>query len=447
MKAKMFFIACGILFLLTNNVFAEIQPGSFSVSPLVGGYFFDRTQDFKNTLTYGGGLGYDFTKHFGIEGLYNVLDTKTKSTDADENGHLARIEGLFYLSSDKKFVPYIALGAGTIKVNKNSANKIDRELGEFGFGMKYFLTDKIALRADIRDIMIPSKLNLLATVGLSFHFGGTKKVQAVEEKPVPEPVKDSDGDGVTDDMDKCPNTPAGVKVDSVGCPIDTDKDGVLDYLDKCPNTPAGVKVDSVGCPLDSDKDGVLDYLDKCPNTPAGVKVDSVGCPLDTDKDGVLDYLDKCPDTPAGVKVDSVGCPLDSDGDGVTDNLDQCPDTPKGATVNAIGCWVLKGLQFDSSKANIKPEYANQLDDVVTILKENPALKIEIAGHTDNVGKEAFNEKLSMKRAQAVMEYLSKKGVAKERLAAKGYGFSKPVSSNDTPEGKAENRRVELTPVQ
>jgi OmpA-OmpF porin, OOP family len=447
MKAKtLLLVIVGIFTFYANSVYAEIQPGSFSVTPFVGGYFFDRTQDFKNTLTYGGGLGYDFTEHFGIEGLYNVLDTKTKSTEAKVNGSLVRIEGLMYLGSSKNFVPYLAIGAGAINV-EHPVNKLDRKFGDFGFGLKYFLTEKIALRADVRDIMVPSKINPLVTVGLSFHFGGTKKVEAVEEKPAPEPVRDSDGDGVTDDMDKCPSTPAGVKVDSVGCPLDSDKDGVPDYMDKCPSTPAGVKVDSVGCPLDSDKDGVADYLDKCPDTPAGVKVDAMGCPLDSDKDGVADYLDKCPDTPAGVKVDSAGCPMDSDGDGVADYLDQCPNTPKGVGVDKRGCWVIKGLQFDTAKANIKPEYTKQLDDVVTVLKENPSLKIEIAGHTDNVGKAAYNEKLSMKRAQAVMGFLEKKGIGKERLAAKGYGFSKPVSSNDTQEGKAENRRVELTPVQ
>ena len=446
MKVKTFLLAIGgIVMLFACSVYAEIQPGSFSVSPLVGGYFFDRTQDFKNTLTYGGGLGYDFTEHFGVEGLYNVLDTKTKSTDADVNGYLARIEGLIYFGSNKNLVPYIAVGAGSINI-KHPINKLDKRFGEFGFGLKYFLSDKIAFRADIRDIMVPSKFNPLITAGLTFHFGGARKVEAAEEKPVPQ-IKDSDGDGVTDDMDKCPNTPAGVKVDSVGCPLDSDKDGVTDDMDKCPNTPSGVKVDSMGCPLDSDKDGVPDYLDKCPNTPAGVKVDGVGCPLDSDKDEVPDYLDKCPDTPMGVKVDSVGCPLDSDGDGVIDTNDQCPDTPKGAAVDKRGCWVIKDLQFDTAKATIKPQYIKQLDDVVTILKENPSLKVEIQGHTDNVGKEKYNEKLSIKRAQAVMEFLEKKGIDKNRLNAKGYGFSKPAASNDTPEGRAENRRVELTRIQ
>ncbi|MBN2398563.1 MAG: thrombospondin type 3 repeat-containing protein, partial [Deltaproteobacteria bacterium] len=122
--------------------------------------------------------------------------------------------------------------------------------------------------------------------------------------------RDSDGDGVPNDTDECPDTPEGVKVDERGCPLDSDGDGVPDYLDKCPGTPKGIEVDCDGCPPDSDGDGVPDYLDRCPGTPTGVKVDEWGCPLDTDGDGVPDHLDKCPGTPKGVKVDEWGCPLD-----------------------------------------------------------------------------------------------------------------------------------------
>jgi len=156
---------------------------------------------------------------------------------------------------------------------------------------------------------------------------------------------DKDKDGVWNKLDQCPNTPRGVKVDSVGCPLDGDHDGVPDYLDQCPNTlPDAVAfVDSVGCDKDSDGDGVPDYIDQCPGTPAAAwgKVDSVGCPLDTDGDGVPDYIDQCPDTPEAAwgMVDSVGCPMDTDGDGVPDYIDQCPDTPEAAwgKVDSVGC--------------------------------------------------------------------------------------------------------------
>jgi hypothetical protein len=257
---------------------------------------------------------------------------------------------------------------------------------------------------------------------------------------------DSDRDGVYDHLDRCPDTPVGVGVDNIGCPLDTDRDGVYDYIDRCPKTPIGVKVDSIGCPLDIDSDGVYDYLDRCPNTPPGIKVDSVGCPLDSDRDGVYDYLDQCPGTPAGTPVDRSGCPLDRDADGVYDSRDQCPNTPRGATVNRRGCWELIGLNFDTNKWNIKPVFYPLLDRVVEIMRKNPSLKIEVQGHTDSQGAAKYNQKLSEKRAKEVKNYLIKAGINKGRIMAVGYGLKKPIASNKTAEGRERNRRVELKPV-
>jgi OOP family OmpA-OmpF porin len=169
-------------------------------------------------------------------------------------------------------------------------------------------------------------------------------------------------------------------------------------------------------------------------------------PMDSDGDGVVDSKDACPDTPRGVTVDSKGCPLDSDGDGVYDYLDKCPATPKGATVDARGCWVVKGINFNTGESIIKPVSHRFLDEVAAILINNPALKVEIQGHTDNRGSAAFNQKLSENRANAVLDYLVQRGVPRNRLAAIGYGFSRPAASNSTPEGRAQNRRVELKPM-
>lgn len=197
-------------------------------------------------------------------------------------------------------------------------------------------------------------------------------------------------------------------------------------------------------PLDNDGDGVPDSLDMCADTPPGVKVDASGCPLDTDGDGVYDYLDKCPDTPLGASVSSDGCPLDSDGDGVYDYLDECPDTPKGASVNEKGCCVIGGATlFDTAKWEIKTQFHSGLDKAAEIIKKNPSLKIEIQGHTDNRGSERYNKQLSENRAKAVMKYLVEKGIEQDRLKAEGFGFSRPTATNKTPEGRAENRRVEL----
>ena len=203
---------------------------------------------------------------------------------------------------------------------------------------------------------------------------------------------------------------------------------------------------AIAQPQDSDGDGVYDDRDRCPGTPSGVAVDAWGCPLDTDKDGIFDYLDKCPGTPAGVKVDANGCPLDSDGDGVYDHEDQCPKTPKGAAVDQRGCWVLKGVNFDTNKADIKPGSYKVLDDAVDVLKKNPQLKLEVQGHTDNRGSAQYNQQLSEKRAKSVVDYFVSKDIEKSRMNSAGYGLTKPAASNDTPEGRAQNRRVELKPI-
>ncbi|MDY6879343.1 MAG: OmpA family protein [Desulfatiglans sp.] len=198
-------------------------------------------------------------------------------------------------------------------------------------------------------------------------------------------------------------------------------------------------------PLDSDGDGVIDANDKCPGTPKGVKVDAKGCPLDSDGDGVYDYMDECPRTPKGVKVDAKGCPLDTDGDGVYDYKDKCPGTPKGADVDERGCWVLKGVYFDTNQYTIKTRSYAVLDRVLSVLKKNPDLKVEIQGHTDNRGAAAYNQKLSENRAKAIMDYFIQSGIAGYRLRAKGYGLTVPAVPNTTAENMAKNRRVELKP--
>lgn len=143
---------------------------------------------------------------------------------------------------------------------------------------------------------------------------------------------------------------------------------------------------------------------------------------------------------------AVVAPMDSDGDGVPDHLDQCPGTPLGAKVNAAGCWALGDLLFDFDKSEIKPAGFKELDDVIVVLKKNPELKIELQGHTDNKGTKLYNEKLSLRRAMAVKAYLEGKGISSDKLTTKAFGFSKPVSTNDTKEGRALNRRVELNPI-
>jgi len=173
--------------------------------------------------------------------------------------------------------------------------------------------------------------------------------------------------------------------------------------------------------------------------------------LDGDGDGVEDSKDKCPGTPKGAPVDAVGCEFDSDGDGVVDSRDQCPGTPAGVKVDSIGCppeIVLEKVYFKFDSAELAPNAESVLDENITKgqsvkLLQNPDIRIEVAGHTDSVGNDAYNLALSERRANTVRDYLIKKGVPADRLTAKGYGETEPVADNSTEEGRSLNRRVGL----
>lgn len=200
-------------------------------------------------------------------------------------------------------------------------------------------------------------------------------------------------------------------------------------------------------PVDSDHDGVPDNLDRCPNTPAGAKVDANGCEFDSDGDGVVDRLDQCPDTPKGTPVNAVGCPLDSDGDGVPDAQDLCPNTPKGDKVDVHGCTIageikLPRVHFETDSAVLTPDSTAELDDAVATLKKYPQMEVEVNGHTDIRGSAKHNQVLSQKRAESVVAYLKEHGVT-NKLSAKGFGKDRPIADNKTEEGRAMNRRVSL----
>jgi len=256
---------------------------------------------------------------------------------------------------------------------------------------------------------------------------------------------DTDGDKIIDSEDACP-TVAGVAA-LKGCP-DKDADGITDAEDACPDN-AG-PIENQGCP-DQDKDGLFDFVDNCP-TVAGPK-ENQGCPWpDTDADGLLDKDDECPNL-AGPKANK-GCPYkDSDNDGLLDKDDDCPNTP-GPKTNK-GCPVIEqavievlktafdNLEFETNKDIIFESSKPSLNELAEVLKKKTTWKLEIAGHTDNVGDDNLNLVLSKKRAEAVKAYLISQGVEEGRLITKYFGETKPIATNDTPEGRQKNRRVEM----
>jgi len=396
--------------------------------------------------------------------------------------------------------PTVTLGSGSLVLNTGNTHNLFYILGgytrvEFGdrpgysfndnalhgaIGDRLFFGDRVALRIEGRAIYSPSTRfsggnwagHVVASAGLSIFTGPSAfrdadqdgiadRTDACPSTPAGAVVDargcptDSDRDGVFNGLDACPNTVEHAEVDARGCPKDADADGVYDGIDKCPGTMTGARVDAQGCPTDADADGVPDGPDQCPNTPPGATVDTTGCPVDSDKDGVPDGLDKCPNTPAGTEVDTAGCQRasDTDGDGIDDTKDKCPGTAAGTRVDAAGCpilfteaktpVVLRGVTFEIGRSALKPDSYTILDIVAASLVANPDIKIEIAGHTDNTGLSATNLRLSQARAQAVLTYLATKGVALDRMVAKGYGPTQPVAPNTTPAGRALNRRVEL----
>lgn len=233
--------------------------------------------------------------------------------------------------------------------------------------------------------------------------------------------KDKDGDGIADSEDACPDKP-GTK-ENKGCPLtDRDGDGIPDDKDKCPDK-AGL-ADNDGCPeSDKDGDGIPDSIDKCPDA-AGLRV-YAGCP-DTDNDGIPDHEDECPKIPGSVANN--GCPVIEKEDKKTLDV------------------AMQAVQFETGSAVLKAQSGTVLKQIANIMSRYPDFNMVISGHTDNVGRPAFNQTLSERRAKACFDYLIKEGVPAYRLNYAGYGDSRPISTNATDKGKSLNRRVEFNLV-
>lgn len=204
-----------------------------------------------------------------------------------------------------------------------------------------------------------------------------------------------------------------------------------------PGAATGAGVGAVLCSLDASE-------------PTPEPMEMAAAAADSDGDGVPDTEDQCPGTPAGVSVDAFGCPADADGDGVPDDRDRCLNTPRGVTVDSSGCPVadevvltIDRLNFAFDSAELTPSARAALDAAVDVIRDNSAVELDLVGYTDSTGPAAYNQRLSERRAQAAVDYLVSRGVPAGQLRAIGQGESSPVASNDTRDGRAKNRRVEL----
>ena len=469
---------------------------------------------------YRGDLGNDFYKtnvpFYGFGGLsvsrylgehldLNLLATKgefgSSNGDIRQDVTTATLNLRFHVLGPASFArPYLFIGGGAMLFDKNitiTAKQVDYVAPAFGAGLNVKLGQSVMLNiqetfmytsTDKRDEVVAGSNDayLMHMVGLTFNFGNKK---------------DADNDDVSDSRDKCPNTPAGVVVNKLGCPLDKDNDGVADFIDTCPDM-AGTEALSgcpdkdsdgiadkddtcpdasgvaalMGCP-DKDEDGIADKDDTCPDekgsivlkgcpdtdgdsiangddkcadTKAGYIVDASGCPFDTDKDGVINEEDPCPDQAGSVSLK--GCP-DTDADGVADNEDRCPNA-KGNIANK-GCpeitkadikkitEIASQIFMETGSDKLKVASLSQLDALTDILKKYEVANLIIEGHTDSRGDDASNMALSQKRTESVKTYLMEKGIMESRLTAVGFGETKPVADNNTSLGRAKNRRVEL----
>jgi outer membrane protein OmpA-like peptidoglycan-associated protein len=391
------------------------------------------------------------------------LDDKGTVRNGELIASLDALLHLKFLNPDFFIYPYLLGGVGVMTETKNNWN-VNAEF-PVGLGLNFRLATHtyLSLETQYRIDLSDNRNQLQHALGLWLVLG-----EGAEEKK-PE-ISDMDKDGIPDQEDQCPNEPGTAAL--FGCP-DRDGDGVADKLDDCPDKPGKTEwkgcpdsdgdgladnqdncpdeagpVDNKGCPdNDRDKDGVTNDKDRCPDTAGSVRTE--GCP-DKDNDGLADDKDKCPDLEG--RVDLMGCP-DKDNDGIIDPEDKCPNSPGPASNN--GCpelkeetkkkleYAVKAVQFETGKATLLPSSYKVLDEIVEILKEYPDHKMRINGHTDSIGDNMSNQKLSEARAKACYDYFVSKGIASARMSHQGYGESKPIADNRFAPGREKNRRVEF----
>jgi OOP family OmpA-OmpF porin len=328
MKSKFLILAALALVLsFPSLAAAQIEPESLHLSIMGGAIFPDNSVDLENGAVVGLGLGYNFTKNWGIEGFAHYAFNLDDEVDPGDIAHdndvfMARFNGVYHFLTDTNFVPYFTLGVGAMKLESSAEGRPDYSsaTANAGLGFKYFFNDVVALRMEANEVVAFKREDgnrfsaPMITAGLTFQFAQ------------PTACPDSDGDGVCDTVDKCPGTPAGYKIDADGCPI------------------------------------------------------------------------------------AVSITLD--------------------------------IKFDFDKSVVKPQYRNEVQRVAEFLNRHPGSTAVIEGHTDSKGADAYNQRLSERRAAAVRDYLVNEfNVDPVKITSIGYGKTRPIASNDTAEGRAENRRV------
>ncbi len=340
-----------------------------------------------------------------------------------------RAQARLSLWSDYRLHPFLVVGAGgeTVITSSPFVASGDSDAGVFwGLGAHYALDDAYGLRADVRHGITAGRHDLAAHtaelhVGVYYRF-------SLGEPPAPPPEPEPEPD-IIEDL---------VTIETEPIEADEDEDGIIDDLDECPTEPEIFNEidDEDGCPeVDSDNDGLLGTRDQCPDAAEDLEgfEDDDGCPdLDNDEDGNPDVSDECPNTP--------------ENENGFEDEDGCPDELPDQVAAYVG--VIRGIRFPSGSAQIRDQRSRELlAEAAETLSEYPSLRIRISGHTDARGNERRNLELSRARADAVKWYLVDEGIEHDRIVTMGYGPSQPIDSNDTKEGRANNRRIEFELLQ
>ena len=339
------------------------------------------------------GAGFSFGARFSFNSIKQYGDTPASDNYYNVDGIVSY--NLNTLFKGKTLMPFLEVGGGYSIFDEQGAGYFN-----LGAGIEIWLGPKKKTALTLETIYKNTGetygvKHFQHLMGLAFLFGAKK---------------DLDGDGIPDKEDACPQV-AGL-IEFNGCP-DTDGDGIQDAEDDCPEV-AGIASWN-GCP-DTDGDGIQDEEDDCPNTP-GIPAFN-GCP---DTDGVKDLEDQCPDEAGTIEND--GCPE------ITQEIIE--------RLQEIG----KIIYFATNDSKLNERNNQILDEVFNTLQNYSSYKVVVEGHTDSSGQASFNQALSEKRANSVMRYLIEKGMSPSRVSAKGYGETRPAVSNDTAEGRRENRRV------
>lgn len=397
MKVTILLVA-GLVMTLTTMASAGNKKGDFSVSPVIGGLSFKSDADLKYSTLYGGRLGYNFTDALGIEALFDYA--RPEFQNESETLYYYRYGGefLYHFMPEKKFVPYIAAGAAGMNFNNDAADTKGghtKEIFDYGLGAKYFVTEDIAFRVDVRHLFNSDNQELNYTVGLYIPFGGAPAKLA---DPPPAPVNVA--------KELAPLPPAAPLAGLSASPASVMKGEA--------STLSWVSQNAKSCDIQPGI-GPVAVKGTMPVTPGDTTKYTINC---TGDGGTAKSF-------ASVEV-----------------LKPAPVVSKAGARFCNKPAIIR-INFDVDKYNIKPQYHKELKTVGDFLKEFPKSHGEIAGHTDSTATNAYNQKLSERRANSVKEYIIKNfGIAPERISSKGYGEDRPIATNETREGKAKNRRIE-----